>query len=397
MAIVGTIKPGTHLPDLARDLACVHAAYLEGRPRESQPREVVARSWQRAMRLGLSTDGIRRQDPLPEEEIEQRRRESGLAGVIDELSFLIGSGTDRAHMILVVTDADGVILWREGSSAVRRKADTFGFAEGATWTEDKVGTNAIGTALAEAAPVQLFAAEHFEMAQHPWYCTATPIHDPVTGRLLGIVDVSGPALTLHPAIQALVEATRRLAEARLAQRHEDSLESLRKHADPVLAMLNGPGVVIDDHGWVAASRGVQTGPRLAAPTLDRPIHVPGLGRCEVEHLSKGWLVTPADSDRGVIDLHLEVGRDPLLTVQAQGESWRCSVTPRHAQILAALAHAGPSGLSAADLSTRLYGGTEHLVTVRAEVSRLRRTVGAIVQSAPYRLAPGVTVRVTERQ
>ena len=73
------------------------------------------------------------------------------------------------------------------------------------------------------------------------------------------------------------------------------------------------------------------------------------------------------------------------------------MTPRHAQILAALAHAGPSGLSAADLSTRLYGGTEHLVTVRAEVSRLRRTVGAIVQSAPYRLAPGVTVRVTERQ
>ena len=35
-----------------------------------------------------------------------------------------------------------------------------------------VGTNAIGTALAEAAPVQLFSAEHFEQAQHPWYCTA---------------------------------------------------------------------------------------------------------------------------------------------------------------------------------------------------------------------------------
>ena len=396
MAIVGTITPGTYLPELARDLADVHAAYLEGGNRDSRPREIVARSWQRAIQRGLSCDGIRRHDRLPDEEIQQRRRDSGLAGVIDELSFLIGSGTDRAHMILVVTDADGVILWREGSSAVRRKADTFGFAEGAIWTEDRVGTNAIGTALAEGAPVQLFAAEHFEMAQHPWYCTATPIHDPVTGRLLGIVDVSGPALTLHPAIEALVEATRRLAEARLVQRHEDSLESLRRHSEPVLAMLTGPGVVVDHHGWVAASRGVHTGRRLSAPSPDRPIHVPGLGRCEVEYLGKGWLVTPTDSDRGGIDLHLELDGEPLLTIQAGGESWRCSVTPRHAQILAALANAGPAGLSAADLSARLYGGTEHLVTVRAEVSRLRRTVGAIVQSAPYRLAPGVTMTVAER-
>ena len=33
---------------------------------------------------------------------------------------------------------------------------------------------AIGTALAEQAPVQLFSAEHFEEGQHPWYCTASP-------------------------------------------------------------------------------------------------------------------------------------------------------------------------------------------------------------------------------
>jgi hypothetical protein len=393
MGIVGTIAPGTSLPALARDLAHMHADYLGGRARADQPREIVARSWQRALQWGLSADGTRRLDPLPEEQIEQRRRDSGLAGVIDELSFLIGSGTDRAHMILVVTDADGVILWREGSSAVRRKADTFGFAEGATWTEDRVGTNAIGTALAEAAPVQLFAAEHFEMAQHPWYCTATPIHDPVTGRLLGIVDVSGPALTLHPAIEALVEATRRLAEARLFQRHEESLDVLRRHVEPMLATLAGPGIVIDDHGWVAAARGVQTGRRLAVPSPGRPIHVPGLGRCEAEPISRGWLVTPADGERGVISMHLEMSGEPLLTVTGQDGSWRCSLTRRHAQILSALAHAGPQGLSAAQLSRRLYGGQDHVVTVRAEVSRLRRAVGALVESAPYRIAPGVAVTV----
>ena len=113
---------------------------------------------------------------------------------------------------VVVTDADGVILWREGSARVRLRADSLGFMEGARWTEATVGTNAIGTALAEAAPVQLFSAEHFEQAQHPWYCTAAPIHHPVSGELLGVVDVSGPALTLHPVIGALVETAVKLAE-----------------------------------------------------------------------------------------------------------------------------------------------------------------------------------------
>jgi hypothetical protein len=393
MAIVGTITLSTRLPDLARNLAGVHAAYLEGRSREERPRDIVARSWERVLQHGLSTHGTHRDDPLSEEQVEQRRRDSGLTGVIDELSYLIGSGTDRSHMLLVVTDAEGVILWREGSSAVRRRADTFGFAEGATWTEDRVGTNAIGTALAEAAPVQLFAAEHFEVAQHPWYCTATPIHDPVSGRLLGIVDVSGPALTLHPAIEALVEATRRLAEARLLQRHEESLEALRRHTEPVLAMLAGPGIVIDDHGWVAAVRGVQTGRRLAMPSPGRAIHVPGLGRCEIEPLSRGWLVTPVDSERGGITLHLDLHGEPLLTVSGSSDSWRCSMTPRHAQILTALAQAGPAGLSAAHLSRALYGDTAHIVTVRAEMSRLRRTVGALVESAPYRLAAGVSIAI----
>jgi hypothetical protein len=391
MAVVGAITPSTSLPDLARDLARVHADYLEGRPRAHTPRSVVARSWERALRRGMPTDGARREDPLADHQIEQRRRESGLAGVIDELSFLIGSGTDRAHMILVVTDADGVVLWREGPSAVRRRADSFGFMEGATWTEERVGTNAIGTALAESAPVQLFAAEHFELAQHPWYCTATPIHDPVTGRLLGVVDVSGPALTLHPAIGALVEATRRLAEARLLQRHEESLEALRRLANPSLAALPGPGVVVDDNGWVAAARGVQIGRRLAAPAPGRPVHVPGLGPCTAEALPRGWLLIPDKADRVAVELHLDMRSEPILTVTAGTDPWHCPVTPRHAQILIELARAGSSGLSAAELSRAMYGDGDHAVTVRAEVSRLRRTLGSVVESAPYRLAAGTSL------
>ena len=53
-----------------------------------------------------------------------------------------------------------------------------------------------------------------------------------TGVLLGIVDVSGPALTLHPTITALVETAVRLAESQLWRHHEQRLDAnLQQHED----------------------------------------------------------------------------------------------------------------------------------------------------------------------
>ena len=82
----------------------------------------------------------------------------------------LASVADEAQHIMVVTDADGVVLWRDGCNGVRHRADALGFAEGAAWTETAVGTNAIGTALVERAPVQLFSAEHYQRSLHPWTC-----------------------------------------------------------------------------------------------------------------------------------------------------------------------------------------------------------------------------------
>ena len=64
----------------------------------------------------------------------------------DELRSALAAFAEDARFVVVVTDADGVLLWREGSAAVRRQADALGFAEGADWSEGSVGTNAIGTA-----------------------------------------------------------------------------------------------------------------------------------------------------------------------------------------------------------------------------------------------------------
>lgn len=390
MSNFSAIRPGTDLAGYARELARMHDAVIGGGRSRLKPRELVARSWSRVLQGGLDPEHRSLRDPLPFDEVLRRRRESPLSLVIDDLRGIVCSIADASQFLMVVTDADGIILWREGSARVRAKADSLGFAEGAEWTEHRVGTNAIGTAIAEASPVQLFSAEHFEQQQHPWYCTAAPMHDPRTGALLGIVDVSGPALTLHPAILALVETAVRFQESQLRRHHEIGLERLRTAAGPMLASVDGPLMLVDDDGWVAHASGVAAQARIPVPREHRPLSVPGLGLCLPERVGDGWLVRPSSRHSSSrIVLTLDLGTTPSVEVSGGEGQWRSPLTARHAEILSLLHRAGPAGLSAAELSRRVYGDTQHVVAVRAEVSRLRRTLGGIVASQPYRISPAV--------
>jgi hypothetical protein len=386
------IAPGTDLSHHARVLTRVHDAVIGGARPPVRPRRVVERSWSRVLDMGLDPSRANARNPLPWAEVERRRRTSPLSLVVGELRQVLVSVADASHFLVVVTDADGVILWREGSAAVRLRADALGFAEGARWTESVVGTNAIGTALAEAAPVQLFSAEHFEQAQHPWYCTAAPIHHPCTGELLGIVDVSGPALTLHPVLGALVETAVRLAESSLWRHHQERLERLRQSARGVLATVRGPLLLVDDDGWVAHRSGIAVRDRVEVPRADRMMAVPGLGLCAPERLAEGWLVRPRAAQE-TLRAELDLTGAPVLQLRSGGEPWRTTLTRRHAEVLVQLQRAGRRGLTAAQLSTALFGDDEHQVTARAEVSRLRRAVGGLVSTNPYRLADGVELTV----
>ncbi len=391
----GAIEPGTDLPRYARDLVRMHDAVIGGGRSPLRPRTLVARSWSRVLAAGLVPDQANARTVLGLDEVERRRRMSPLAGVIGELMQVIAGVADASQLIMVVTDADGVVLWRAGSPRVRNRADSLGFQEGATWTESIVGTNAIGTAIAEASPVQLFSGEHFEQSQHPWYCTAAPIHDPRTGELLGVVDVSGPALTLHPALTALVGAGARLAEGQIARLQQDQLERLRTTAMPTLSALTGPALLVDEHGWVAHATGVAATQRIAIPNAERAVHVPGLGVCSAEPLRGGWLVRPlgAGAHTG-IRMNLDLSGAPVVSAVGGESDWRSSLSVRHAEILLLLQLRGRRGMTVAELSHALYGDPDHAVAVRAELSRLRRVLGSIIESRPYRLEASVHLTLT---
>ena len=248
--------------------------------------------------------------------------------------------------------------------------------------------------------MQIYSAEHFVKTHHAWTCAAAPILDPVNGDLLGVVDLSGAAATVHPSTLALVDAAARMAESFLREEHHAALSTLRAIAAPMLTGSRQPMVVTDTDGWVAAAIGTQVADRIALPEhRDNDLAwLPAFGSCRLEPVPGGWLVRvlgdeDTETASTTIDIDVSDARQPRLIMQSQSGRFAHRLTPRHAELLMLLA-VSPDGLSAAELSVQLYGAPDHAVTVRAEASRLRRHLGALLVQRPYRFADWVGVTVT---
>lgn len=360
-------------------------------------RPIVVESWERALRAGVDPERGAEPAPEPEDEVERWRARSPIAGVLDVLRGGLVSLADDGVHIMVVTDEEGRLMWREGKAAVLTKADSTGLVEGVRWDEANMGTNAVGTTLVLRRPMQIFAAEHFVRTQHSWICSAAPLYDPVDGRLLGIVAVSGPAATGHPNTLALVAAVTELAEISLRTAHEAALDRLRTVAAPVLAGMGVPALVTDRDGWVAAAVEFMPPRQVVLPERmdDGQGYVPSIGWCRLEPLYDGWVISVAEPRSGqATSLVLDLRRGATMATVVTGSGvWRHRLSPRHAEILRILAR-HPEGRTAAELSVDLFGNGEHIVAVRAEMSRLRRRLGSVIEPRPYRFSSWLDVFTT---
>ncbi|QWF81918.1 helix-turn-helix domain-containing protein [Amycolatopsis sp. CA-230715] len=370
----------------ARLLQHVHDAVLSGVPAPRKPRSVISASWSRS--LAAHVDPDRKLPPVVYEsgELDDVRGTHPLAPVLPLLRQTLVSIADEAEHIMIVTDADGTILWREGAAKVRHRADSVRLSEGTRWTEDVIGTNAMGTALATGEPVQIYSAEHLVRAYHTWTCAAAPLRDPDTGELIGAIDVSGPLRTVHPATLALVTASAQLAEgqlrAQLAVRDERFRLANMRHLE---ALRGEPGALLSAGGRVLAAESCGELPAtVGVRRSGGAVALPDGRLATVEPLDEGYLLRldrkrPSRVAPKLVLRFLSDG-DPVATLDGRD----IPITLRHAEILTLLA-LRPAGSTADRLACELYGETGNPVTVRAEIHRLRGQLGTVVQTRPYRL------------
>ncbi|MCF6524391.1 helix-turn-helix domain-containing protein [Streptomyces sp. JJ36] len=209
------LEAGADPAERTRALLRAHEAFLTGAPVSAPVRQVVADSWRRCAGALVRPENVARL-ALTGADLAAHRDAHPLARVMPVVRELLGSVADDGAHLLSVCDERGRLLWVEGHPQVCRKAERMNFVPGARWAESAVGTNAPGTALAVDHAVQIFTAEHYCRPVQAWTCSAAPVHDPVTGRLLGAVDITGGDHLAAPQSLALVQATVRAAESALA-------------------------------------------------------------------------------------------------------------------------------------------------------------------------------------
>jgi hypothetical protein len=331
-------------PDASRLLIeRAHEEFVRGNsadPRIADVRGIVRDSWRRSLESLAGVEGL---PPLAldAEQLERLRSEHPLAGVIDMIRGLLMPGdASDSGVIVAVGDAAGRLLWVEGDAHVRALTGDMGFVAGADWSEDAAGTSAPGTALALDRSVQIHGAEHYNRLVQPWSCTAAPVHDPETRRVLGVIDVTGGETVVSPQAQLLVDATARAVEGEL-----------------LLARLKA---------------------RTGSGTPRRRAKVSAPVRATLEVLGRS---------RALLEVTLEDGEHIA------------EVTMRHAELLLMLA-THRQGLSAERLAELVYGDPGGTVTLRAEMVRLRKALEQIAPelapaSKPYRL--GVTLETDAEQ
>jgi len=385
--------------DEARRLSELYDEVLGGRRVPGAPRPLVAASWERSLAAAVDPELDAPPVVIDDDLLEALRADHPLRAVLPVLRQTLTTIADEASHIMIITDAQGTVLWREGAAAVRRQADRIALSEGAVWSEDQIGTNGMGTALATGQPVQIHSAEHLVRRIHEWTCAAAPVHDPDTGKLIGAVDVSGPLRTVHPAMVALVTAAAQLAEGQLRVRMAAADEMLRaRNMQHLVALGDSPGALLTPSGRVLAVQPLEWLPdRLIVPTDTDRIELGDGREGLIEQLDEGYLLripgTPIRRTRPSLRLKLLGAGQPLAVVGGR----EINLTLRRAEVLTLLL-LHPSGLTAEQLMLQLYGDEGNPTTVRAEMHRLRNLLGGgVLDTKPYRIIADVTGDITDVQ
>jgi transcriptional regulator of acetoin/glycerol metabolism len=249
----------------------------------------ILRSWTRCQALGLEG----RANALPEpvtayefaitaEEAESFRR---LCRPEVEALYADAQATDS---IVILTNASGLILDTVGSLDFAQRAAQVALRPGVPWSEQIVGTNAIGTSLAEGCPIEVRGAEHYLECNRILSCSAIPILGP-QGNVLGVLDLSGPAETHHAHALGLVTLAAEQIEHRLFDRAFRDADVVRLHVDPAMLGTAREGILVFEDGCLKAAN--RRGLKLIGRSFD------ALGRVTWNDLFRDRLANLADGGR----------------------------------------------------------------------------------------------------
>ncbi|WP_421866534.1 sigma-54-dependent Fis family transcriptional regulator [Motiliproteus sp.] len=195
-------------------------------------REEIESSWNRCLDQGLSFEQELDLKVFSERETSelQERNRRLIASSTAEMEALLGHFGERDSMVML-SDANATILKSLGDSSFLDRASRYSLLPGASWGEQRGGTNAIGTVLMNPKPLMISGEEHYFDAISRFSCSAAPIFEP-GGAVVGVLDVTSHRGCGGSHNLGLVSMSTRLIENRLfVDQYRDAL-LLAAHSRP---------------------------------------------------------------------------------------------------------------------------------------------------------------------
>ena len=312
----------------------------------------VLSRWKRALSLGVRATGVPAASGISDVRAYRERAHVLLEESLPLVEPLAQELSTHG-LVAVVTDTEGVILASRGGGAFMPRATRARLVEGARWDEPERGTNAIGTALAEEVPVCVIGRAHFEQGNHGLVCYATPLRD-VTGKVVGVLDVTGPVEAANSMAKLAVLATGRAIDRALGTRaFGDAIPGGLDVLTRVLERSTQAALLVDPRGKM----------------LYRNTRALALGDAVL---------------RAFRDLSLH-GRSEKRSVEIDGRPYRAHIEPivaRGGARLASIVHLEAHTPSIAPRSSSAFdaivGSDARLVAAKSAAERFARTELAIV-------------------
>ncbi len=252
----GLSDGGLTLPGQRDPLAEARDRFLAEEPVDrSAVREPILASWWRsrewhvaANRLDLSYLGA------PD-------LETNLARAAEPVLRHLYEQLDGQPISIILTDASGLVLLRyTGDHDLERHLDSIMLVPGFSYAEEAVGTNGIGTALESGGPAHVFGHEHYAEHLEGMACAGVPVRDPVSGKTVGVIDLTCWRRDADPLMLSLVRSTadqltQALAETssnrdmRLLQEYTRAC----RHTGGIVLALGNDVVMLNDHARQALS------------------------------------------------------------------------------------------------------------------------------------------------
>ncbi|MCW8307928.1 sigma-54-dependent Fis family transcriptional regulator [Acidiphilium sp. PA] len=202
---------------------------------------LLTRSWTRCVSAGLSPErpciDARHLGGRELHEAVERQGDLTMRArpIIDYLHAQIRD----SGCIILLSDQNGFLLDAVGDPGFSDRAARVALQPGACWAEADRGTNAVGTALIEAAPVVIHGPEHFLDRNGFLACAAAPLAAS-DGSLLGVLDISCDHRIYHPHTFGLVRAAAQMIENRMFEINHVRDIKLRFHT-----ALQAVGTVVE--------------------------------------------------------------------------------------------------------------------------------------------------------